>query len=163
MPNRTRVTLREIGTADYTGYMTYSVEPGTIRDLTDIDRGRVFSWAEVSEIHRTRNGIYQSNGRLTSLLTDFGRINPCYPDFHGDTERTIHYTGSGRRGNQKLDLANKALIDAIESGHSVPLFNKLGVNRWEFLGLWRVMDAKYIYDESQERMVWKFVLAQDPE
>lgn len=119
-----------------------------------------FTWAEVAKIHRVRNGIYQKNGRLISLLTDFGRINPCYPDFHGDTKNIIHYTGSGRRGDQKLDSANRALVDAISSGHAVPLFNKLGVNRWEFLGNWQVISADYVFDESRKRMVWKFTLQQ---
>ena len=81
-----------------------------------------------------------------------------YPDFHGETLNTVHYTGSGRRGDQKLDLANRAMIDAIGSGIEVPLFNKHGVNRWEFLGNWSVKDARYIYDETSERMVWKFRL-----
>jgi len=119
------------------------------------------SWSEVSNIHRVRNGIYQRNGRLISLLTDFGRINPCYPDFHGDTTDVIHYTGNGRRGNQKLDAANRALTDAIDSSHAVPLFNKLAVGHWQFLGLWIVTDSKYVFDESGERMVWKFTLTRD--
>jgi hypothetical protein len=114
----------------------------------------------VSQIHRSRNGIYQKNGHMISLLTDFGRINPCYPDFHGNTQNIIHYTGSGRRGDQKLDAANRALVDAIASGHAVPLFNKLGVNRWEFLGNWQVISADYVFDETRTRMVWKFMLQQ---
>lgn len=120
--------------------------------------GQILKWSEVSKIHRTRNGIYQRNGLLISLLTDFGRFNPAYPDFHGETRDTIHYTGSGRRGNQKVDQANQALMDAINSGVKVPLYNKLDVNQWEFLGKWSVVGAKYIYDESSERMVWKFEL-----
>jgi len=123
------------------------------------DVGAVFSWDRVSEVHRVRNGIYQRNGRLISLLTDFGRINPCYPDFHGDTSDVIHYTGSGRRGDQKLDAANRALLDSVESSISVPLFNKLAPGKWEFLGYWRVLDGMYIYDEAGERMVWKFKLS----
>lgn len=126
--------------------------------FSDHDTGRHYSWQEVSEIHKTRNGICQRNGKLISLLTDFGKINPMYPDFHGETQSVIHYTGSGRRGNQKLDLANKAMLNAIASGHAVPLFNKLGVNRWEYLGMWRVTDANYIFDELHTRMVWKFIL-----
>lgn len=125
------------------------------------NEGRIYAvltWADVSKIHRIRSGIYHKNGRLISLLTDFGRINPCYPDFHGKTENTIFYTGSGRRGHQKLDLANQALLTAIESEISVPLFNKLSVGRWEFLGYWRVLAGKYIFDESQERMIWRFTL-----
>ena len=119
---------------------------------------QILTWQQVSEIHKSRNGIYQSRGRLISLLTDFGRINPCYPDFHGDSTDVIHYTGSGRRGDQKLDAANRAMLDAIETGHAVPLFSKLGVNRWEFLGEWCVTAGDYVRDETRERMVWKFTL-----
>lgn len=122
--------------------------------------GDILSWAEVSVIHRVRKGIYHRNGRLISLLTDFGRINPCYPDFHGKTPGTIFYTGSGRRGNQKLDPANRALFNAIESRHLVPLFNKLAVGKWEFLGCWRVTNSQYVFDEERDRMVWKFTLEQ---
>jgi hypothetical protein len=120
--------------------------------------GQILSWAEVSDIHKIRNGVYQRNGRLISLLTDFGRINPCYPDFHGDTQNTIFYTGSGRHGDQKLDAANRALIDAVEAEIAVPLFNKLSVGRWEFTGYWQVIENKYIFDEKQGRMLWKFTL-----
>jgi hypothetical protein len=120
--------------------------------------GDIFSWSEVSEIHQVRNGIYQRNGKLVSLLTDFGKINPCYPDVEGDTTNTIFYTGAGRRGDQRLDSFNRAMFAAIESKHNIPLFNKLAVGRWEFLGFWRVTDGKYIFDEKQDRMVWKFNL-----
>ncbi|HSK70902.1 MAG TPA: hypothetical protein VK892_04345 [Pyrinomonadaceae bacterium] len=123
-----------------------------------ISIGEILSWETVSEIHRVRNGIYQQNERLISLLTDFGRINPCYPDFEGENKNEIFYTGAGRRGDQKLDAFNRAMFAAIESGHSVPLFNKLAVGRWEFLGLWQVMKGEYIFDEKAERMIWKFLL-----
>ena len=124
----------------------------------DATPGEVFTWSEVSDIHRVRNGIYHRNGKLISLLTDFGRINPCYPDFHGETTETIYYTGSGRRGDQKLDAANTALHDAIKTKHTVPLFNKLSPGRWEFMGFWRVFDSQYVFDENQNRMLWKFTL-----
>ena len=124
----------------------------------DFAIGDFFLWNQVSQIHKTRNGIYQRNGRLISLLTDFGRINPCYPDAQGDTPDSILYTGNGRRGDQKLDAQNRALLDAISAEIIVPLFNKLKPGRWEFLGSWRVTDGKYIYDDSQQRMVWKFTL-----
>jgi hypothetical protein len=126
-----------------------------IRGLQERD---MVPWSAVAEVHRSRNGIYQKNGRLVSLLTDFGRINPCYPDFYGDMNNTIHYTGSGRRGDQKLDAANRSLLDAILTGHAVPLFNKHGVNRWEYLGKWRIADGRYVFDELRERMIWKFTL-----
>ena len=123
--------------------------------------GEIFSWTEVSEIHKIRNGIYQRSGRLISLLTDFGKINPCYPDVHGSSENTIFYTGAGRRGDQRLDSFNQAMFNAIKSQHAVPLFNKLAIGRWQFLGFWRVADGKYIFDETQDRMIWKFTLQRD--
>lgn len=126
--------------------------------LDDSIEGDVFPWTVVSEIHKSRNGIYQKNGRLISLLTDFGKINLCYPDFHGETHETIFYTGAGRRGNQKLDSKNQALLDAVRSRHSVPLFCKLKVNQWQFMGYWRAVDGQYVFDESQDRMIWKFTL-----
>lgn len=122
------------------------------------ENGTIYSWNEVTAIHRVRNGICHRDGILVSLLTDFGRINPCYPDFHGDTADVIHYTGSGRRGNQKLDAANQAMLDAITSGVSVPLFNKLAVGKWQCLGYWQVTGGVYIFDENAGRMVWKFTL-----
>jgi hypothetical protein len=126
--------------------------------ISEMKPGAILTWAEVSEIHKVRNGIYHRNGRLISLLTDFGRINPCYPDHHGETQDTILYTGNGRRGDQKLDPSNRALLDAIDKKLVVPLFNKLSVGQWEFNGYWRVTDAVYIFDENQSRMTWKFTL-----
>lgn len=126
--------------------------------FTHEDAGRVFSWAEVSRVHRVRIGIYQSRGRLVSLLTDLGKINPCYPDHHAGDENTIIYTGNGRRGDQKLDAQNRALLDAVDTGHEVPLFCKLGVNRWQFMGYWFVAAGKYVFDEDRSRMIWRFTL-----
>lgn len=117
------------------------------------------SWAEVQRTHRIRNGVYQRAGRLVSLLTDFGRLNPCYPDRHadGDTD-TIIYTGAGRHGDQHLTPANRALLAAIELGHAVPLFNKLGPGRWQHMGYWRVAAARHEFDEHEQRMLWRFTL-----
>jgi hypothetical protein len=127
-------------------------------DLHKLKIGDVLSWEDVSEVHRVRNGIYQREGRVVSLLTDFGRINPCYPDFHGNTEDTIFYTGAGRRGDQKLDSFNRALLNAVQTMHAVPLFNKLKPGAWQFLGFWRVSTGEYVFDEIQKRMIWKFKL-----
>jgi len=131
--------------------------------LSRRDIGRIFSWSEVNEIHKIRHGIYQKNGKLISLLTDFGLINPCYPDAHGATTDTIFYTGAGRRGDQKLDSFNQAMFNAIESKHAVPLFNKLAVGRWEFFDFWKVVEGAYIFDEMQKRMIWKFTLERSQE
>ena len=70
----------------------------------------------------------------------------------------IHYTGYGRRGDQKLDATNRALLNSVGSEDAVPLFNKLGTGRWEFLGFWKVAEGQYIFDEKQNRMLWKFTL-----
>lgn len=130
--------------------------------LYSAEVGAVFSWDQVSDIHRVRHGIYQRSGVLISLLTDFGKINPCYPDFHGPTSDVIHYTGNGRRGDQKLDAFNRALLDAVETELRVPLFNKLAPGKWQFLGFWKVAADVYIFEEGQSRMVWKFTLIRLP-
>jgi hypothetical protein len=124
----------------------------------DEDVGRIFSWAEVNRVHKVRIGIYQRGGRLVSLLTDMGKINPCYPDTHHPLADTITYTGNGRHGDQKLDPQNRALLAAIDSGITVPLFNKHAPGRWEFMGHYTVSDARYIFDERQQRSIWQFTL-----
>lgn len=127
-------------------------------EFSEDDVGRIFSWSDVSAIHRTRHGIYQRNGELISLLTDLGKLSPCYPDVEAESADTILYTGAGRRGNQKLDVFNNSLLTAIRSETAVPLFCKLDVNRWEYKGRWRVMDGEYAFEEKRQRMVWRFVL-----
>jgi hypothetical protein len=118
----------------------------------------ILSWAEVNRTHHVRNGVYQRKGHLISLLTDFGRINPCYPDRVAESPDTIYYTGNGRRGDQYLNPGNRALLAAIESRHSVPLFNKLGTGRWQHMGFWRVREGRQIFDEQENRMLWQFTL-----
>ena len=118
----------------------------------------ILSWEEVSRTHPVRNGVYQRGGRLVSLLTDFGRINPCYPDHLGESEDTLYYTGNGRRGDQYLNPGNRALLAAVESGHCVPLFNKLAVGRWQHMGFWRVLAGRQLFDEREDRMLWQFTL-----
>lgn len=121
--------------------------------------GEIYSWAEVFKLHRTRCGIYQQNEKLISLLTDFGLINPCYPDkLNRENGNQILYTGNGRRGDQPLNPQNRALLAAIETKHAVPLFNKLAVGRWQLTGFWRIKSGEYIFDENQKRMIWQFTL-----
>jgi hypothetical protein len=118
----------------------------------------VLTWEEVSRTHRVRNGVYHRGGRLVSLLTDFGRINPCYPDALSADGETISYTGEGRHGDQHLSPGNRALLAAVETGHAVPLFNKLGTGRWQLTGRWRVASAEHRFDEHEQRMLWRFTL-----
>ena len=118
----------------------------------------ILSWAEVNRIHRIRNCVYQRGGRLISLLTDFGRLNPCYPDTHDENIDTITYTGAGRHGDQPLSPANRALFAAIESAHAVPLFCKLSVGRWRFVGFYRVINGTHVFDANEQRMLWRFTL-----
>ncbi len=126
--------------------------------FTEENIGGIFRWSDVNTIHKVRNGIYQRKGKLLSLLTDLGEINRCYPDFTGETDDTIFYTGAGRRGDQKLDVYNKSLHDAIKTQIVVPLFCKLKVNEWKFMGFWQVIDAEYVYEEKNKRQIWSFVL-----
>lgn len=127
------------------------------RDVAD-EASSILSWAEVKLQHPTRLGIYHRDGRLLSLLTDLGTYNSCYPDAIDHESATLAYTGEGRRGDQGLTPGNRALIDAIESAHAVPIFLKLGVGRWRHTGFWRVAEAAHRFDEEQNRMLWQFTL-----
>ena len=49
-------------------------------------------------------------------------------------------------------------LTAIESGHAVPLFNKLSVGRWQHMGYWRVTAVAHEYDPQEDRMLWRFTL-----
>ena len=64
-------------------------------------------------------------------------------------------------------LAMRNLIDsqlnAIKTGHSVPLFNKLAVNRWQLVGFFTIVDANYVHDERRSRMIWRFTLQRSQE
>ncbi len=120
--------------------------------------GNILSLAEVNRMHPVRHGVYQRHGRIISLLTDFGRINPCYPDRQTESGDTIYYTGEGRRGDQHLTPGNRALLAAIESGHPVPLFNKLAPGRWQHTGFWRVVEGHHRFDPKENRMLWQFTL-----
>ncbi len=131
---------------------------GGLREPEADEGPPVLTWEEVSRTHRVRNGVYQRGGRLVSLLTDFGRINPCYPDALSEDGQSIAYTGEGRRGDQHLSPGNRALLAAVESGHAVPLFNKLSVGRWQHMGFWRVVEASQRFDENENRMLWRFTL-----
>ena len=124
----------------------------------DLTCGEVLSWTEVNRTHRTRNGIYHRHESLISLLTDFGRINACYPDRVDESGEMVRYTGEGRHGDQRLSPGNRALLAAIETNHSVPLFNKLSPGRWQHTGWWRVTSAEHRFDERENRMLWWFTL-----
>lgn len=125
---------------------------------TSFERGNIYSWREVQVVHRTRNGIYHKNENLISLLTDFGEFNACYPDRVDEDGDKIYYTGNGRRGDQGLTPANRAMLAAIETKHKVPLFTKLKVGEWRFEGLWTVAASEYIFDRNRDRMIWRFAL-----
>ena len=130
-----------------------------LRKLSDDESTEFLTWAQVQETHCVRNGIYHRNERIISLLTDFGRHNACYPDAADDSGDRIIYTGEGRRGDQRLTPGNRALLTAIESAHHFPLFNKLEPGRWQHMGCWRVIEAKHTFDETEDRMLWRFTLA----
>ena len=131
---------------------------GTPAGLPAPSSDEILTWDEVRRTHPIRNGVHHRGGRLVSLLTDFGRINPCYPDVPSPDGRVVSYTGEGRRGDQRLTPGNRALLAAVESGHAVPLFNKLGVGRWQHMGEWRVTDAAHLFDPAERRMLWRFTL-----
>ena len=79
--------------------------------LDEVEIGDVLPWSRIAEVHKIRNGIYQRSGRLISLLTDFGRINPC--GFESRVMTSMH----AELGTADIGKVKAALIDAL--GHSL--------------------------------------------
>ncbi|MCK8816747.1 HNH endonuclease [Natroniella sulfidigena] len=101
---------------------------------------------------------YSSKSKSIVIISD--QSDPFYQDYWEGN--ILHYTGTGRVGDQKLEGANKRLANINNSGISGYLFEKIKPNDYEFLG--QVKLAKRSYqevqlDENNElRKVWMFPL-----
>ncbi|MCU1289156.1 MAG: hypothetical protein JWN60_1385 [Acidobacteria bacterium] len=128
--------------------------------LFNAEIGTVFRGLKSAISIRFAMEFTKKNGRLFLPLTNLlVKLILVKPDYSGESEKTIFYTGADRRGDQKFHSFNRTMFKAIETASlKVPLFNKPEVSRREFAGFWRVAEGKYIFDEVQNRMVWQFIL-----
>jgi len=135
---------------------------GAIRDL---EIGEIHSQNEVEETFDTNFG-YQfkgityrnpSDGRYVILNSNEGAI---YDDeFISETELTYDGEGEPEKGDQILTNANRAMIDAVDEEIPIYLFtSEDGLDEYEYEGLVEVADARYEYEQSEDRMKYKFNL-----
>ena len=114
------------------------------------------------QLHRTfecsvSGGIrYSSKTETIVIISD--PTDPFYQDYwEGDV---LHYTGSGRIGDQKISRENKRLANLNNSNINAYLFEKLRTNHYEFIGEVKLADDPYqeeqLDDNSDLRKVWMF-------
>lgn len=127
--------------------------------------GEIFSQNEVESAFDTKFG-YQfkgithrnpSDGRYVILNSNEGAI---YDDeFTSETELTYDGEGEPEKGDQILTNANRAMVDAVDEEIPIYLFTSQdGLDEYEYEGLVEVTDARYEYEQSEERMKYKFDL-----
>lgn len=138
----------------------------TLRGPTrDLELGEVLSQNEVEATFDTKFG-YQfkgitnrnpSEGRYVILNSNKGAI---YNDeFTSETELTFDGEGKPEKGDQILTNANRAMVDAVEEEIPIYLFtSEDGLDEYEYEGLVEVTDARYEYEQSEDRMKYKFDL-----
>lgn len=135
---------------------------GPIRDLKI---GEILSQNEVESTFDTKFG-YQfkgityrnpSGGRYVILNSNEGAI---YQDrFTSKTELIYDGEGEPEKGDQILTNANRAMVDAVNEEIPIYLFtSEDGLDEYEYGGLVEVTDARYEYEQSEDRMKYKFYL-----
>jgi len=101
---------------------------------------------------------YSSKTKSIVIISD--PSDPFYQDYWEGS--IIHYTGTGRENDQKLEGVNKRLANINDSDINGYLFEKIKPNDYKFLG--QVELAKNPYQEKQLdknnnlRKVWMFPL-----
>lgn len=135
---------------------------GPIRDLKI---GEVLSQDEVESVFDTKfgyqfKGITYRNppdGRYVILNSNEGAI---YDD-EFTSEKELIYDGEGepKKGDQILTNANRAMVDAVDEEIPIYLFTSQdGLDEYEYEGVVEVTDARYEYEQSENRMKYKFDL-----
>lgn len=118
-----------------------------------------------NNIHRifncsTQGGMRRSHRTNTLVLTS-DPLKPLYIDEWDDKNKILHYTGAGKRGNQRLDFQqNKTLRESNTNGIDVFLFEQLETNRYIFQGRVKLVEKPYQMKQpdvdGKNRNVWMF-------
>jgi hypothetical protein len=115
------------------------------------------SWPEVLSVHGSRRGIRVTNA-AASLLLDFG-----WSPYVNRREGTrIHYEGEGKRGDQTPTRGNAGLLECLETGRALRVFERLRPGLWFDRGWHRVVNAVYRNAPVEDRMIFEFTLEPVP-
>jgi 5-methylcytosine-specific restriction protein A len=128
----------------------------------ELEHGAVLTNSEVAERFECsqRGGMRRSLSTNTLVLIS-NHIESIYCDrWLGST---LHYTGMGRQGNQRLDATqNRTLAESPTNDVEVHLFEVDRPNEYTYRGRVRLVDDPYSEPQpdrrGQERIVWMFPL-----
>ena len=124
-------------------------------------------WYESKREVRSVYGEYRKGiligGIVPAIIFNYvGARRVHYGDRLDYRDGSIDYVGEGKRGDQKLNPRNKALVDASESQSRIRVFLDCGdlfkPKRLLFAGLWSVSKCEYSFDEDEQRKVFRFRL-----
>ncbi len=90
---------------------------------------------DATATHRTVAGISTCDGKAISVLCNTAKSGP-YPDEVFD-DRIRYFVGA-----RTPSFRVSALFDSAETGDTLRVFQKLGVNRWKDLGSWKAVEAR---------------------
>jgi hypothetical protein len=105
----------------------------------------------VQRLHGSRRGIRITPDQA-SLLLDFG----LSPYTNRREHSRIHYEGEGKRGDQTPTGGNAGLLECLETGRAVTIYERVKPGEWYDRGPHHVTAATYLHRHG--RGVFEFVL-----
>ena len=111
------------------------------------------TWREVLALHGSRRGIRVTQAQA-SILLDFGLSR--YVN-RRDGQR-IRYEGEGKRGDQTPTGGNAGLLECMETGRAIRVYERTRPGQWFDRGEYRVTAAMYRDAPTEQRMTFEFTL-----
>ena len=146
----------------------YANELCNVSEIADLKVGDKLTNDEISmKFACAYMGGMRGSTKNKCLVLIAKHDNPLYDDQwieNDDGTRTLHYTGKGKVGPQKLDGENKTLSESRTNGIKVYLFESYETNEYVYDGEVKLVADPYETNELGEdkimRSVWKFPLQQ---
>ncbi|SDK78994.1 HNH endonuclease [Natronorubrum texcoconense] len=136
-------------------------------DGPTLERGEYYSQTELESAFDTSFGSYikgisprtDDDGALSYIIVKAREDGPYGDDLEGER---FTYIGEGvpSKGDQSPTGANKALLGQAD-GSTVPIYffyQPADSSELRYEGLVAVVDARYVFDDDQDRMVYQFTM-----
>lgn len=126
----------------------------------EIILNKEYSIKEIEEIFNTNFGsrikgitLRKWNDETPYILLFSRKFGPYTDRIEGDI---FYYDGEGKNKDQKLTVANKALIESNKTERIIFGFRQeLESGKWRYLGILRVLDYKYILKREYKTYEFK--------
>ena len=147
---------------------TWSLEPGETQTRAQISAA--YGGSKFSDIE------FSARTRSILLFTDPSMNPEEYDGWDPDEPEVYHFTGEGRRGDQKWSKGNQAILDHAGAGQRLRMFEaaeegwRPGGKQQRYLGEffldpeqpWRLDDAPDADGNDRRVIVFRLVRASDP-